>query len=43
MGMLAEEVDHVIGVDTHRDSHTAAVVDTTGAVEAETTIPADAR
>ena len=42
MGMLAEQVDHVIGVDTHRDSHTAAVVDTTGAVEAETTIPANA-
>jgi hypothetical protein len=40
--MLAEQIDHVIGVDTHRDSHTAAVVDTTGAVEAETTVPADA-
>jgi hypothetical protein len=26
MGMLAEMVDHVIGVDTHRDSHAAAVV-----------------
>ena len=27
MGMLAERVDHVIGVDTHRDAHTAAVLD----------------
>ncbi|MDQ6804973.1 MAG: hypothetical protein M3065_08375 [Actinomycetota bacterium] len=26
MGMLAETVDHVIGVDTHRDTHTAAIV-----------------
>ncbi len=42
MGMLAEDVDHVIGVDTHRDSHTAAVLDTTGAVLAESTVPADA-
>lgn len=32
MGMLAESVDHVIGVDTHRDSHTAAVLDRTGSV-----------
>lgn len=42
MGMLAEQVDHVIGVDTHRDSHTAAVLDTMGGVEAETTVAADA-
>ena len=42
MGMLAEQVDHVIGVDTHRDSHTAAVLDTTGAVLAQLTVPADA-
>jgi transposase len=27
MSMLAGSVDHVIGVDTHRDSNTAAVVD----------------
>jgi transposase len=26
MGMLAERVDHVVGVDTHRDSHSAAIV-----------------
>ena len=43
MGMLAERADHVIGVDTHRDAHTAAIVATgTGAVLAETTIGADA-
>jgi transposase len=42
MGMLAEQVDHVIGVDTHRDSHTAAVLDLTGGLVAGTTIPADA-
>jgi hypothetical protein len=35
MGMLADAVDHVIGVDTHRDSHAAAVVAQSGAVEAE--------
>jgi hypothetical protein len=26
IGMLAEQVDHVIGVDTHRDTHAAAIV-----------------
>ena len=32
--MLAELVSHVIGVDTHKDTHTAAVVSApTGAVE----------
>ena len=31
--MLADEVDYVIGVDTHRDQHTlAVVVASTGAV-----------
>ena len=30
MSMLAGSVDAVIGVDTHRDHHTVAVVDTTG-------------
>jgi len=34
MGMLADKVDHIIGVDTHRDSHSAAAVSPTGAVEA---------
>jgi len=42
MGMLAHQVDHVIGVDTHRDSLTAAVTDPTGAVETQTTLLADA-
>ena len=35
--MLADEVDYVIGVDTHRDQHTlAVVVAPTGAVLAQT-------
>jgi transposase len=42
MGMLADQVDHVIGVDTHRDSHSAAVVSPTGGLQAQTTIRADA-
>jgi hypothetical protein len=42
MGMLAERVDHVIGVDTHRDSHSVAVCNTSGAVTAEATVAADA-
>ena len=43
MGILAEQVDHVIGVDTHRDSHSAAVVAArTGAVVLDRTVPADA-
>ena len=43
MGMLAEHADHVIGVDTHRDAHSAAVVATgTGTVAAQTTVAADA-
>ena len=42
MPMLAERVDHVIGIDTHRDSHTAAVVDAvTGAVVAVCDSPAN--
>jgi transposase len=40
--MLAELVEVVIGVDTHKDTHTAAVVDArTGAVLARATMPAD--
>ena len=43
MGMLAEHADHVIGVDTHRDAHSAAAIATgTGAVTAQTTVAADA-
>lgn len=40
--MLADQIDHVIGVDTHKDSHAAAVVNPTGAVVANRTVPADA-
>jgi transposase len=40
--MLADEAAHVIGVDTHRDSHTAAVVETaTGVVGPHATTSAD--
>jgi len=43
MGMLAEHADHVIGVDTHRDAHSAAAIATrTGTVTAQTTIATDA-
>ena len=43
MGMLAERADHVIGVDTHRDAHSAAAVVTgTGTVTAQATVAADA-
>jgi transposase len=42
--MLADEVDHVIGVDTHRDQHTlAVVVAPTGAVLSQTMIRANGR
>src|SRR5829696_10287923 len=42
MAMLAELVDGVIGVDTHRDTLTAAAVTNLGGVLARTTISADA-
>jgi hypothetical protein len=43
MGILAEQVDHVIGVDSHRDSHSAAIVDAgTGAMTLGRTVSADA-
>jgi len=43
MGMLAEHADHVIGVDAHRDAHSAAAIATrTGSVTAQTTVVADA-
>ena len=43
MGMLAERADHVIGVDTHRDAHSAAAIATrTGVVVSQTTVAADA-
>jgi transposase len=42
VSMLAELVEVVIGVDTHKDTHTAAVVDArTGGVLARVTVPAD--
>jgi transposase len=42
--MLADELDYVIGVDTHRDQHTlAVVVAPTGAVLAQTVAQARAR
>jgi transposase len=41
MAMLAEDVELVIGVDTHKHTHTAAVVvATTGAVLQQLTVPA---
>ena len=42
--MLADEVDYVIGVDTHRDQHTLALVAApAGAVLAQTVVPANTR
>ena len=42
MSMLAELVDVVIGVDTHKHSHTAAVLDArTGAVRARARVATD--
>jgi transposase len=42
MSMLAELVEVVIGVDTHKDTHTAALIDTrTGGVLARATVTAD--
>jgi transposase len=40
--MLADQVDHVIGVDTHRDHHTLAVVDINGGAAVSTEIATDA-
>jgi transposase len=41
--MLADELDHVVGVDTHRDQHVLAVVVVpTGAVVAQRSVPATA-
>ena len=39
MPMLEGRVEHVIGVDTHRDSHAAAVLDPTGGLVAQVEIP----
>src|SRR5215210_7444973 len=40
--MLADEVDYVVGVDTHKAKHSAAAVSPTGALVAHTEIVADA-
>jgi transposase len=40
--MLADNIDHIIGVDTHKATHTAAVVNPTGVAIAHQTVPADA-
>ena len=42
MPMLADLVDAVIGVDTHTDTHTAAIVDRLGAHLATAEVSADA-
>jgi transposase len=42
MAMLAEHIDGVIGVDTHRDTLTAAAVTNLGGVLAQATTSADA-
>jgi transposase len=42
--MLADELDYVVGIDTHRDQHAVAIVDAhSGAVIAQTTTAASAR
>ena len=42
--MLADELDYVVGVDTHRDEHVLAVVAAaTGAVLARQVVPANER
>jgi transposase len=41
MPILADRVDVVVGVDTHTDSHTAAVLSAVGAVLGQLTVPAD--
>ena len=35
------KVDHVIGVDTHRDRHAAAILDPNGGLVAELTVASD--
>ncbi len=41
MPMLEGKVDHVIGVDTHRDRHTAAIVDGNGGLVTQLEISSD--
>ena len=40
--MVAQDCDVVIGVDTHKHTHTAAAVSGTGAILSQLTVPADA-
>ncbi|GAB2947691.1 transposase [Nonomuraea fastidiosa] len=42
MAMLPESADAVIGVDTHRDSHSACLVNPVGGELAAITVTADA-
>lgn len=39
--MLADQVQFIIGVDTHKDTHTVAIVDRNGAALAHETVTAD--
>jgi transposase len=42
--MLADQADHVLGIDTHRDSHSAAILAAdTAVVEGQTTVAANER
>ena len=41
--MLADEIDIVVDVDTHKATHTAAVVSATGAVLDQRTVTTDVR
>jgi len=41
MPMLEGKVDAVIGVDTHRDRHTAAILDPNGGLVAQLELPSD--
>jgi hypothetical protein len=41
MPSLAEQIDFIVGVDTHKHTHTAAVVTPTGGVVAHLTVAAD--
>ena len=42
MSQLADRIDFVLGVDTHKDSHTAAIVTPTGGTVAHLTVATDA-
>ena len=37
--MLEGKIDHVIGVDTHRDNHAAAILDRNGGLIAQLQVP----